>query len=547
MGALLAACHPLCARTPCRTHILLTHFLAWRTDVAYTPGSRCSQGACHVSPSHLFPSHVSSTVFAVPAPVTSTLRSCLHLPCRTVPDPKARVKRTSACASSLATWPIRRTPHPLCCLCSAATVSTLCDVRMVRSDTLAETLRQEVPGMACSVWTATSRVAVSGLQDAVVPQQRHVPRLQQAEGREARRVHSTSGHRLRLGGHNRAEVPMELLRALRTSRKGQPRLLHWLGSSRCRQEHRRCPQIAFEFWKARCGRRRVRTKQAQPLGQKMDQARARFRRAVESGEKATEALQKGRATSEQAQQEVVAQTDLDKFMQEAPLPVVPVPQVDVSLVETLESLTGIVEKHVEPRRRATTRSLDTGNPRSLSWEAGAALDAEQDLDLWNLDEDEAEQMADFEEAHAPGGPRVESTRARKAAVEPTPMTPPPKKTRTTEPWAAGQEGAQASAELLALSQRACALIPALPFSENSAQHADASLLGSGLCHTLGDTGQLASTRRVGTQARDRRPPWTNSRLLTYLPEKYLKNYTLVQEVWQHHRGVREEKELRKWE
>ena len=33
-------------------------------------------------------------------------------------------------------------------------------------------------------------------------------------------------------------------------------------------------------------------KQAQPLGQKMDQARARFRRAVESGEKAMQALHK---------------------------------------------------------------------------------------------------------------------------------------------------------------------------------------------------------------------------------------------------------------
>ena len=42
---------------------------------------------------------------------TSTLRSRLHLPCRTVPDPGARVRRTSAqTARSLATWPIRRTP-----------------------------------------------------------------------------------------------------------------------------------------------------------------------------------------------------------------------------------------------------------------------------------------------------------------------------------------------------------------------------------------------------------------------------------------------------
>ena len=44
--------------------------------------------------------------------VTSTPRSCPHLPCPTVPDPKARAKRTSArAARSLATWPIPRTPQ----------------------------------------------------------------------------------------------------------------------------------------------------------------------------------------------------------------------------------------------------------------------------------------------------------------------------------------------------------------------------------------------------------------------------------------------------
>ena len=66
------------------------------------------------------------------------------------------------------------------------------------------------------------------------------------------------------------------------------------------------------------------TKQAQPLGQKKDQARARFRRVVESGEKAMQALQKAQENFEQAQQEVMqALTDQDLLMQEAPLPVMP--------------------------------------------------------------------------------------------------------------------------------------------------------------------------------------------------------------------------------
>ena len=54
-------------------------FLAWRTYIAYTHGSRCLQCACHISPSHLFHSHVSSAIFAVPA---RSLRH--HVPVRTV-------------------------------------------------------------------------------------------------------------------------------------------------------------------------------------------------------------------------------------------------------------------------------------------------------------------------------------------------------------------------------------------------------------------------------------------------------------------------------
>ena len=69
---------------------------------------------------------------------------------------------------------------------------------------------------------------------------------------------------------------------------------------------------------------------------------------VESGEKAMQALQKDQENFEQAQQEVIQETDLEMLMlemlmQEAPLPVMPVAQVNVSLVKTLEALTGIIE------------------------------------------------------------------------------------------------------------------------------------------------------------------------------------------------------------
>ena len=102
--------------------------------------------------------------------------------------------------------------------------------------------------------------------------------------------------------------------------------------------------------------------QAQPLGQKMDQAQARFRRAIESGEKAMEALQKAQANFEQAQQEVMqAQTDLDLLMQEAPVPATPVAQVNVSVDRTFGSFDRDHRKLVEPRRRSTTRAPDTCN------------------------------------------------------------------------------------------------------------------------------------------------------------------------------------------
>ena len=60
-------------------------------------------------------------------------------------------------------------------------------------------------------------------------------------------------------------------------------------------------------------------------------------------------MRKAQVTFEQAQQEVIqSQMDLDKIMQEAPLPVMPVPQVNVSLVETLEALAGITEHMWNP-------------------------------------------------------------------------------------------------------------------------------------------------------------------------------------------------------
>ena len=88
------------------------------------------------------------------------------------------------------------------------------------------------------------------------------------------------------------------------------------------------PEECTRTWECKAPKEEAETKQAQPTGQRMDQARARFRRAVET-------MLKAHANFEQAQQEVVqAQLDLHKLMEEAPLPVMPAPQVNVNLAKS---------------------------------------------------------------------------------------------------------------------------------------------------------------------------------------------------------------------
>ena len=77
----------------------LHFFLTWRADTNMYD-SRSSQRTCHISSS------------SCSRTVTSTSHSRLLLPCRAVPDPKARVQRNSArAAKTLATWPIPLTPQ----------------------------------------------------------------------------------------------------------------------------------------------------------------------------------------------------------------------------------------------------------------------------------------------------------------------------------------------------------------------------------------------------------------------------------------------------
>ena len=191
--------------------------------------------------------------------------------------------------------------------------------------------------------TASPRVAAFSGRGAFVPQQEHVSWVQLAEGRVARRVHQRRGQRATwpqagpewyFAWYNQA-------------------LCKWdeSGSSWRRRRRRNCAGECIGFLETKV-QQQAAMKKAEHLGQKMDQARIIFRRAVESGEKAMEVMHKAQESFEQAQQEVIrAQTDLENFMQEAPLPVLAARQVNVSLCKTLETLTRLVETMWNPRRQ----------------------------------------------------------------------------------------------------------------------------------------------------------------------------------------------------
>ena len=237
-------------------------------------------------------------------------------------------------------------------------------------------------------------------------------------------------------------------------------------------------------------------RRAQTMGQKMDQARARFRRAVESGEKSMQVLQKAKENSEQstaggdaspdrpgdAHAGSFAASDASSTSQHEPW-------------QILGSFDRNHRKSVEPRRRTAIRQPGPRNPgveadpsdlvgdpvpggwcsfgrRSGCWAGSRVMGRRRG-------------RSRGDGGHRGGTcsrpPPVEATmsRARKAAMGNTPITAPPMKTRTAAPAAVEQGGAQSSqaqrlsaramlnprdTELFTLSQRACAIIPALASS-----------------------------------------------------------------------------------
>ena len=215
--------------------------------------------------------------------------------------------------------------------------------------------REAVQREASTGWYASTRMAMCEMLPAQLPQQEHLPELRKEMQKDSN-VHERgliapwprqSGGGATPGSAARPASGPPVRPGSKP--KGAAQALALARQQLAQAEASALSEECIRVLECKVLKEEAETRQAQPMGQRTDQARASFRRVVEAGEKALEALQMAQANLKQAQQEVIqAQTDLDKLMQEAPLPVMPVPQVNVSLVQTLEALTGIIENMWNP-------------------------------------------------------------------------------------------------------------------------------------------------------------------------------------------------------
>ena len=128
---------------------------------------------------------------------------------------------------------------------------------------------------------------------------------------------------------------------------------------------------------------------------------------------------------------------LGHLERQGPSPVVPNTQTNSNLGGKLETLTGIIEhmwnldagppleNHVSAIH--ASRSLLHASSDIIAQEDDLALAATQVEELPDFEVDEEEHLADFEEMHAPGAPRL----ARKTTGSRPARTPRPKKSRTS--------------------------------------------------------------------------------------------------------------------
>ena len=145
---------------------------------------------------------------------------------------------------------------------------------------------------------------------------------------------STSGHRLRLwleeaGGSHGA--PARLV----SKPKGAAHALAPARQQLTQTQVSAMPEQCIDILESKM--QQIAMTQAQPLGQQMDQARARFLEPSSRVRKRWKHCRRHRRPwCKRNRMWCRPKWTLDKLMQEAPLPVMPVPRVNLTLVKTLE-------------------------------------------------------------------------------------------------------------------------------------------------------------------------------------------------------------------
>ena len=173
-------------------------------------------------------------------------------------------------------------------------------------------------------------------------------------------------------------------------------------------------------------------KKAQRLGHRMDQGMARFRRSVENGEKAVEAMHKAQESKRNRRYCRRRRTSTGTRRRPCFRPPL-APHVNASLVETLEAWTGLVENMWDPDARQPpehlVQAIQEATPpiQSSSALLRPARHRSQwmwgrmpTFSTWMPTISRRSRAADCEEAHAQGGPMQERASACKNAVERTP-------------------------------------------------------------------------------------------------------------------------------
>ena len=318
--------------------------------------------------------------------------------------------------------------------------------------------REEFQGQASDGWIAPARVAMREVLHAQLPQQERLPGLWKDEKNCKKDSYVDEKGVIAPWPSQSGDAMTSGVAARPTgTAKGLAQTLAQSRQQLAQAKEMGMPEECIRVLECKVLQEEAEMKKAQPLGQKMDQARARLRHSVEAGEKALGERAEG--PREFRTSEAGGDTNPYRHAQ-TPAGILFTSNANSTSQcgpgQIFGGFDRASRKLVEPSGRTTTEQLVQAIQESrailqtssvlLSQEGEAAVEIEagdeQDPELWDQDEDEADGMEGFEETHAPGGPSVDLTQVRKAAAECKSIMPPQqKRTRTEEPEAVAKGNA----------------------------------------------------------------------------------------------------------